>query len=569
MAECAKVVSYGIDASRRGSGTQHLRRVSLLCAVLGASALAWLAVFLAIPPAQQNFPLGDDWAFSRSFEDLATGHGLNYRQFAAMPQLGQWLWAWPFFKLFGPSLFALRLSTIVLGWLGLIAVFDLFCQEGLSPGRSAFLVATLGLNPLWFALQGTFMTDVPTFAFCFMALASYGRALRQGTRWLLVAVLCAVLAALTRQNSIIVPLVALLCSRRRLDSAWLACVAIPLLTAVATHFWFVGRADTLAPSFAPRAPAMALISPFLILHTCGLMCLPAIALRSFRHSARSLLICIAAMFIMALYWAAHNDVIPSFDKSRYYPYTIPILGPSGPFAGHFQVGIGAPLLPESARVVLTILGCIGGGYLLAGISEAIQSHEPFGMTLWFAIFQAALLFFVQGFYDRYFLVLMPSALVLMSGFRSSAPARPGPRLVAGILLLGGAALAVCTVHDWMSWNRARWDVGRRALARHIDPSDIEGGFEWDGWYTPVTPQAPEPVMPDHALLLRYTASNFYNVRGRFAIGFPRYAASDWAEPIPEVVIRDREAFSLWSRPGVSQMLFLEAVSGLPLQAIVK
>ena len=45
-----------------------------------------------------------------------------------MPQLGQWLWACPFVWLFGPSHVTLRLSTLVLSWLGLAAFYDLLAE---------------------------------------------------------------------------------------------------------------------------------------------------------------------------------------------------------------------------------------------------------------------------------------------------------------------------------------------------------------------------------------------------------------------------------------------------------
>jgi hypothetical protein len=47
-------------------------------------------------------------------------------------------------------------------------------------------------------------------------------------------------------------------------------------------------------------------------------------------------------------------------------------------------------------------------------------------------------------------------------------------------LLG--ALSVCLMHDWLSGNAARWDLGRRAAAQGIEPDQIQGGFEWGNRY---------------------------------------------------------------------------------------
>src|SRR5450756_400714 len=78
------------------------------------SALAWAAIFIAIPPAKQNFPLGDDWAFAHGAIWFAQGLGIHYSRWASMPELGQWIWSWPFLLVTDYSHVALRVSVIVL-----------------------------------------------------------------------------------------------------------------------------------------------------------------------------------------------------------------------------------------------------------------------------------------------------------------------------------------------------------------------------------------------------------------------------------------------------------------------
>src|SRR5262245_57822378 len=96
-----------------------------LLAVLCASLTAWAILFSFIPLDQQDFPLFDDCSFARSARIFAQGEGIDYGHWAAMPQLGQWLWALPFIRLLGGGNPALRLATIILSWLGLAAFYDL------------------------------------------------------------------------------------------------------------------------------------------------------------------------------------------------------------------------------------------------------------------------------------------------------------------------------------------------------------------------------------------------------------------------------------------------------------
>jgi hypothetical protein len=533
---------------------------------VAASLLAWIIIFWAVRPSQQDFPLGDDWAFSHSFQDVADGKGINYRQFAFMPQLGQWLWALPFYFC-SPGLThtTLRISTIALSCLGLLAVFDLFRQEGMPPGIAGFLTAVLALNPLFFELAGTFMTDVPAFSFAFISLACFVRALGTGRMlWLFPAVAAALLAVTTRQNTLTVLLVAgiLLWKNRalRFHPIWLTAVVLPIVVAVLVHLWFINRDDALQPGFAPQPPEIALAFPFLILHTCGLMCLPAALLCWRPRSAGLLLLSVGLMGVAALYWAGNHLFLPSFDKHYCYPYMIPILGPWGPFCSHFQVGLGPLLLRVPLRIGLSVAGCIGGGYLLTRIIEYIQAGPAVGPTLWFSVLQVPLLFLAPSLYDRYFIFLLPGALFLLAG-PSRLVARPG-RLgwVLGTLLLATTAcFSVSLMHDWLSWNSKRWTLGSRALDARIDPHDIEGGFEWDGWWAP--PQdsrsESEPARRRPGLTLEYTErSKLGAVTGRYAIGFQRIdiglmhkELAVFAAPI------DREDCSIWTNPGV-QTIYL-------------
>src|ERR1700741_2418256 len=103
----------------------RLARSLPIVACLSTSAVLWGVVFTTIRPVEQNFPLDDDWAYSKGAFAFARGDGIHYYGHPAMPLLGQWLWAYPYIKAFGESHAALRFSTILLSWLGILAFYDL------------------------------------------------------------------------------------------------------------------------------------------------------------------------------------------------------------------------------------------------------------------------------------------------------------------------------------------------------------------------------------------------------------------------------------------------------------
>src|SRR5260221_6336321 len=176
--------------------------------VILASAACWGILFASFPPGRQEFPLFDDWAFARSAKIFVDGGGIDYGQWAAMPQWGMWLWSLPFVRALGPSFVVFRVSTIILSWLGLLAFANL-CVHALE-GQvwlAAFVTALVAFNPLFFTLSGTFMTDVPSLSMCLIALALYHRAIRGGSVWMwLGAAAASFMAVSTRQNTWTLPL---------------------------------------------------------------------------------------------------------------------------------------------------------------------------------------------------------------------------------------------------------------------------------------------------------------------------------------------------------------------------
>jgi hypothetical protein len=120
--------------------------------------------------------------------------------------------------------------------------------------------------------------------------------------------------------------------------------------------------------------------------------------------------------------------------------------------------------------------------------------------------------------------------------------------LAALAIIG--ALSIGLMHDWLSWNSARWALGRRAVARGIAPHDIEGGFEWDGWHSPRAKAVPVPKMPAPLrLTIGYSRLAFPELTGRYAIAF---------EQPHETTLVDAEPYRLWLAPGRRRLLLVRA-----------
>jgi hypothetical protein len=533
-------------------------KLSPVLLALLASALAWGVLFVCFAPVQQEFPLNDDWAFGRGALLLAQGKGIHYSSWASMPQLGQWLWACPFVWLLGPSFFALRVSTIVLSWLGLWAFYDLLRQEDWPASRAALAAAVLAFHPLFFLLQGTFMTDVPALSLSLMALALYGQAVRrERADWLTAACLTATLAAISRQNTLTVPLVAAVLLWRvpslRARPVWWLEVLVPVAAGLATHFWFQQRSDVRALKPDLLVPASLVQLPFILVHFAGLAALPLLLLAPRLESWQTFVWALALMLVFACYWYLYGVYLP---YGGLFPYTDNMLTPHGAFAGSrlsggLLVAGDRPLvLGIPGRVVLTLLGCFAGALL---VMRGLSSWDPlkrYNPLLLFTLFQLPFLLIIPGIYDRYLLFFLPGALVLAAPPKEevSAPAQGWSVLLSWAVLLLVGMVSLALMHDWLAWNAARWQLGHRAVQqRHINPLQIEGGVEWDGWYATVAEKPARPS-PLRWPVLPFTREWFPSITGRFVLSF---------SPLKGTRRLDAEPYSPWLFSGPCQFYLLE------------
>jgi 4-amino-4-deoxy-L-arabinose transferase-like glycosyltransferase len=124
-----------------------------------------------------------------------------------MPLVAQLPWGAGFCALFGQSFTALRASTLVLGFVGILAVHAAAREGGASRQVALVCGASVAANPVYLLLAATFMTDVPFFAAATASLVAFLRGLRRSsTAWIAVGTALSIAATLVRQFELVVPL---------------------------------------------------------------------------------------------------------------------------------------------------------------------------------------------------------------------------------------------------------------------------------------------------------------------------------------------------------------------------
>jgi 4-amino-4-deoxy-L-arabinose transferase-like glycosyltransferase len=475
---------------------------------LGLLAGLWIVAALLVNPGG-NFPLNDDWAYAQTVRGLVAGHGFRLHDWTATVFIAQAYWGALFCRLFGFSFVALRFSTLVLGLGGILATYGLV--RAMDGTRPLALVSALALafNPLYLGLSYTFMTDVPFTAVATMALLAM--VVGNNRERLRVTALGGVLAAaatLIRPLGLALPAGLVLgatLARKRL-SRWAAVTALALVSVAA--YVLVDRWVR-----ASHPPALYNINSRLVLHR-----LTQDPLRWWRTDLR-------AGFVVAMYLGLFALPVAvatgrGIGKSRWLvvglvalfvvravKYRAPM-----PYVGNVLCGIGmgpATLvdenilglhrLPQASAAcwyVVTGLAALGAAGLFAAAihfirralsGAASQSARQNAVLLVCCGALCAVPLLVQPFFDRYLLVLIPVSLAVIAasaGRLKREGAGTTNWVIAGLLVTALAVFSVSATHDYLSWNRARWQaLDYLTQAKGIQPDRIDGGFEFNGSYT--------------------------------------------------------------------------------------
>jgi len=166
----------------------------------------WLASVLIVNPIG-DFPLNDDWATGLAVKWLLETGSFRPNDWAVMTLLTNVAWGSLFCLPAGFSFTALRLSTLAMSLIGILAVYVLIRDLRQPRWLAVAGAATLGANPIYYAMSNTFMTDVTFTAITILAAVFLARNLRSGSNVdLFLGTALAVAATLSRQLALAVPL---------------------------------------------------------------------------------------------------------------------------------------------------------------------------------------------------------------------------------------------------------------------------------------------------------------------------------------------------------------------------
>ena len=497
----------------------------------------WVAIILLVNPGGE-FPLNDDWVYAGIVKTILAGR-LHFEQSANANFLTQGFWGALFCLPFGFSFTALRISTLVLAGGGILGLYSWARQLHAPQSVAVLMAATLMANPAYLGLAHTFMTDVPFTALVVLCLDAYTRYLRgNGRRHVVLAFTLGFLALGIRQFGLVIILaLSIGCMIRwwRPHRIYALLALAPFLIALKLQSlfssWLQGAGGQ------PRANTDSILQAYLIgskyifssemlavvcsvLLYLGLFLMPflifiydGLVLRDNIHTKRFLIaiwatcsaisLAVLDRFRMPLF----GNVITYFGMGPLTLHDTYILGRNYP-----ELSFGVEAFWRLASMVavlgaLVLITTLARALTLRGQQDAGAHREhwrnlerPLAITLVIATFGYGLVISVGGvgggIFDRYLLPLYPLTMMLVwlsiGGVERFSPASPG-RSLALLMLVGMGTMSLLASHDYLSWNRTRWQALNQLVgARRINPARIDGGYEFNGMFTATRQYARQP-----------------------------------------------------------------------------
>ncbi len=454
----------------------------------GLIVLFWLVPALLLCPFE-NIPYVDDWAYAWPVEWLLKHHELRVLEWSSSPNLTQALWGALFCVATGFSFTALRISTWILSAACLCGIYLLLREIRVARGNAFIGTAAIALNPIFFSLSFTFMTDVPFLTAMIWSVYTNVLGLnRKRHHWFFIAALLSAMAISIRPVGIAIPASAglLLAWKRKeigvkLETLFL--VLFPLLATALVAWWWIHHRQVNAnisgfPGIPktrlvwlkyamPTLPGVTLNGLIFLAGAVGISLLPLTC--SSRIANKQTIIIFAALLLLVL--IAHLCSVG---------YSLPLNTGS---AWEWN-GINSPqeLIPnhtpirDPAGLTAVLFIALASSAILIGCSVKQQWEVSKLFLLLLIVLSFAEMVVLWLFNDRYALPIFPLAIALL--LASECQQRTWLAISS---LCVFAVYSLIGEHNVCSYNHAVWSAVAELRARGIGDNQIDGGYVVNGW----------------------------------------------------------------------------------------
>lgn len=446
----------------------------------------FLAQFFFISP-KGEFALNDDWVHTDTIK-----HWVETGEFRLMPFAGPTfyvpiLYGAALTKIFGFSFTLLRISTLFIAILSLIAYFLLLNRITSRPTLAFIGTLILWSNPVFYNLSFTFMTDIPALLFLIISIYFYYLGFeKQKNKYLFCGTIFGLLSAFSRQTGILIIIAAFIYGVKNFKTLklynFITSFGIPLAVAGAIYT-YLNIYQLLPQNTGSHVieGAWRLLGHikwwlFYIPMYLGLFTLPLTLPWFIKHKSawRSKKFWILFFSIAGLTIAIRQIWHLQFP---YIGNIISYYG-LGPMKNALS-GQLTPAIPSWAWGIITMF-CAFGLSLIAYLLlfHKRNNSEPTGFIYLFGLLYLIPLLIFESF-DRY---LLPLLIVLIIALMQNIKHVKFSYSFSLILILFFALFSLTQTKFYLAWNQTRWNLANQNMMRSNDATKIDAGYEWDGWH---------------------------------------------------------------------------------------
>jgi hypothetical protein len=439
-----------------------------------------------------DVPLHDDWTYAWSVEHFLKTGKLQVLDWSIHYPFAQILWGALFCLPFGFSFSALRVSIVVLAWLGSLALYGTLREVGRARTESLIASLVLIVNPVFYLLSFSFMTDVPFVSISNIAFFFIVRGFSR-TNALDLWIGCAfgVVGFFVRQLAIAIPGAVLLYVMFEPSFRSRQYLLPPLVTSLLICFtpYLIAETMGLTSQYTAREwvldkwlhqPELGIPGLVRIMMHSGLALFPMTMPLMGSYYRRLRFWCVLGLLLLLTGCAILFT--PEIPKPLDGMWNLIALGKER------RLLRGAPdpdFLPSWLNYPLLAFSLFSFAGIVIKVIDVARIEKSLRLLVWYALSHFGLIMIVWLFdawgSDRYSIALLPPLIVLLAG----------PQLRLTTTAAGIAALFL--VGMLVTWsetqnNRAAAEALAWLRTRGIPFSDIDAGYALDGWYLYAHPE---------------------------------------------------------------------------------
>lgn len=445
-----------------------------------------------------NFPLNDGWYYDFSVRSLLFKHELKIHN-AVAPILPMHILNGTLFSMIlGYSHNTLRLSTIFFSVCGVVGLYKILRELDFSKLPSFFGSLLLLVNPLYFNLSQTFMTDIPFLSMTILSILFYIKAMKRNKNlFYLLTSIFSIFSFSIRQCGILtilgIFLHFIIFNREKINFKRIFILfLLPLISVISIFYWyyFIHTPTQLyiaqAKMFSPKFFLERIKSrPFNILAYIGFFSFPLIFTYFLnikkifaRIFNKKYLFTIAFIIFLVLGYCSYNHI----ENKNLMPYGYNNIHIRGLGAVDTLSGEKNIMFSEDVRLLVTVFSLISMIFftyfcvLEVGI---FKKNNKKNILYFIGLIYFSYLLIAPFSYDRYFIILLPTVIVILLKYLKNLNLW---KVGIFITIFIFSFYSWGYTQDYINWNQARWDGIHYLLNKGIHPSKIQGGFEYCGLY---------------------------------------------------------------------------------------